>query len=223
MALLWAASAASKLHIDVNTRTFRDEFGRARIFHGQNVVVKLPPYLPTQDAFDFDTSITTSDLEDLRNWGCTFIRLGVMWESVETAPGVYDMTYLDKIDALIIKFAEYGIFTLVDNHQDLFSRRLCGEGVPWFYSPWETIDHSCPWTVIGTAFRLAGKCQPLSSYNLRYDENGLPLVSDCHNVNFIDLYTAPEVAGSFAALYANENGLLDKMMDFWTVVAKRMK
>ena len=72
-------------------------------------------------------------------------------------------------------------------------------------------------------FRLAGKCKSLNDYNLRYDENGLPLVSDCHNLNFIDLYTAPEVAGSFAALYANENGLLDKMMDFWTVVATRMK
>jgi endoglycosylceramidase len=56
-----------------------------------------------------------------------------MWESVETSPGVYDMAYLDKIDALINRFAEYGMVTLVDNHQDLFSRKLCGEGVPYFY------------------------------------------------------------------------------------------
>jgi hypothetical protein len=39
----------------------------------------------------------------------------------------------------------------------------------------------------------------------------------------MDLYTAPEVASSFAALYANKDGLLDKMMDFWTVVATRMR
>jgi len=218
-----AAVATQKFTIDPETRTFRDEFGRARIFHGQNVVVKLPPYLPTQDAFDFDMSIATEDLENLRDWGCKFIRLGVMWESVETAPGVYDLDYLDKVDALINRFAEYGMVTLVDNHQDLFSRKLCGEGVPGFYSPWDDIDHSCPWSVVGTMFRLAGKCIPIVDYPLRYDENGLPLVEDCHKQNFMDLYTAPEVSSSFQALYENKNGLLDKMMDFWTVVATRYR
>jgi endoglycosylceramidase len=39
----------------------------------------------------------------------------------------------------------------------------------------------------------------------------------------MDLYTAPEVASSFQALYENKNGLLDKMMDFWTVVATKMR
>ena len=219
--MLAAACTASTIKIDVETRNFRDAAGRARIFHGQNVVVKLPGYIPTQDAFDYDMSISTQDLQNLKEWGCKFIRLGVMWESVETAPGVYDLEYLYKIDALINRFAEYDMVTLVDNHQDLFSRKLCGEGVPAFYQPWDNIDHSCPWSVIGTMFRLAGKCKPLSDYNLRYDDNGLPLVGDCHNANFMDLYTAPEVASSFAALYSNQDGLLDKMMAFWTVVATK--
>jgi len=35
------------------------------------------------------------------------------------------------------------------------------------------------------------------------------------------MYTAPEVASAFAALYANENGLLDKMFAFWTEVSAR--
>jgi endoglycosylceramidase len=39
----------------------------------------------------------------------------------------------------------------------------------------------------------------------------------------MDLYTAPEVASSFQALYRNENGLLDKMFAFWAVVAERFK
>ena len=219
--MLAAACTASTIKIDVETRNFRDAAGRARIFHGQNVVVKLPGYIPTQDAFDYDMSISTQDLQNLKDWGCKFIRLGVMWESVETAPGVYDLEYLNKIDALINRFAEYDMVTLVDNHQDLFSRKLCGEGVPAFYQPWDNIDHSCPWSVIGTMFRLAGKCKPLSDYNLRYDDNGLPLVGDCHDANFMDLYTAPEVASSFAALYSNQDGLLDKMMAFWTVVATK--
>ena len=45
-------SLTAKITIDPETRTFRDEKGRARIFHGQNVVVKLPPYIPDVDTFD---------------------------------------------------------------------------------------------------------------------------------------------------------------------------
>jgi len=86
---------AHNIKSDSVTRTFRDEYNRARIFHGQNIVVKLPPYLPTQDAFDFDMSIADEDLQYLKDWGNNIIRLGVMWESVEPARGVYGYKYLD--------------------------------------------------------------------------------------------------------------------------------
>lgn len=56
------ASAADKFSIDAATRTFRDELGRARIFHGFNVVVKASPYIPEQDHFDFDMSIVDEDI-----------------------------------------------------------------------------------------------------------------------------------------------------------------
>ena len=105
-----------KWSIDPATRTFRDESGRARIFHGQNVVVKVPEYFPITDQFDFDMSISTEDLEYLRDWGCKIVRLGVMWEAVERSPGQYDMDYLEKVDGLINKFGEYGMAVLVDNH-----------------------------------------------------------------------------------------------------------
>ena len=35
------------------------------------------------------------------------------------------------------------------------------------------------------------------------------------------MYTAPEVASAFSALYTNQDGLMDKFMDFWSVVAER--
>ena len=47
MGAVVAAEVSQKFSVDSKSRTFRDEFGRARIFHGQNVVVKLPNYLPT--------------------------------------------------------------------------------------------------------------------------------------------------------------------------------
>ena len=45
-----------------------------------------------------------------------FVRLGVMWEGVERAPGVYDDVYLTKVDALITRLGEAGIYTMVDAH-----------------------------------------------------------------------------------------------------------
>ena len=37
------------------------------------------------------------------------------------------------------------------------------------------------------------------------------------------MYTAPEVASAFSALYNNEFGLQDKMLDFWKVVAAKFE
>jgi hypothetical protein len=39
-----------------------------------------------------------------------------MWEAVETKPGVYDQDYLDKVESLINRLGEAGIYTLVDAH-----------------------------------------------------------------------------------------------------------
>lgn len=78
--------SSQKLTIDPATKTFRDDFGRARIFHGTNVVVKGFPYIPIQDRFDPQMSVSDKDLQDMIDWGITMVRVGVMWESVEVAP-----------------------------------------------------------------------------------------------------------------------------------------
>jgi endoglycosylceramidase len=123
-------------------------------------------------------SITDQDLEYMRSWGTKIIRLGVMWESVETSAGFYDMNYLNSVETLINRFAAYGMVTIVDNHQDLFSRKLCGEGVPWFYTP-KKLDHKCPLTPLAQAFHLANECISLDDLAFRYDENNNPLIEDC--------------------------------------------
>jgi endoglycosylceramidase len=53
------------------------------------------------------------------------------------------------------------------------------------------------------------------------DVNGNPLVEECQQHDFMVMYTAPEVASAFASLYANEDGLLDKMWNFWSVVSEK--
>lgn len=52
----------------------------------------------------------------MKTWGFNFVRLGVMWEAVEYAPGLYNETYLERVDELINKLGQRGIYTLVDAH-----------------------------------------------------------------------------------------------------------
>ena len=159
-------------------------------------------------------------MQQMRAWGIRIVRLGVMWEAVERTAGVYDQDYLGEIESLVERFQNYDIAVILDNHQDLFSRKLCGEGVPYFYTP-DDLDHHCPLTPLAQAFKLAGECVSLESYGMLEDDDGLPLISECQKHDFMDMYTAPEVASAFGALWANENGLQDKMMAFWSVVSEK--
>lgn len=86
------------------------------MFHGHNIVVKIPPYLPSTDRFDVRMSLTDQEIEQMRDWGTNMVRLGVIWEAVEIAPKVYDYDYLDRVEQLINRMAEYGIYTIVDSH-----------------------------------------------------------------------------------------------------------
>jgi len=127
-----------------------DHHGRSVLFHGVNIVYKVDPYIPNNDKFDPQTSMTDEDIDNLVKWGFNFVRLGVMWEAVERSPDTYNHTYLQEVEKLINKMGEKGIYTLVDAHQDVFARHICGEGVPDFYAADDILDHTCkggliPW------------------------------------------------------------------------------
>ena len=106
----------SKITVNPETRQFVDESGRSVLFHGVNIVYKQAPYIPSQEVFDPEESLSNEDIQNLKKWGMNFVRLGVMWEAVERQPGVYDIEYLTKINNLITKLGEAGIYTLVDAH-----------------------------------------------------------------------------------------------------------
>jgi endoglycosylceramidase len=81
----------------------QDSYGRSVIFHGVNVVYKVDPYIPDQTKFDPETSLNEQDIDDLKKWGFNLVRLGVMWESVERTPGIFNLTYLSELNTLINK------------------------------------------------------------------------------------------------------------------------
>ena len=125
---------SKRIDIDTENRSFVDAQGRQVIFHGVNVVYKVDPYIPSSGDFDSQNSLNDEDIANLKKWGMNFVRLGVMWEAVERTEGTYDDAYLDKVEQLINKLGDAGIYTLVDAHQDVFARSMCGEGVPDFYA-----------------------------------------------------------------------------------------
>jgi len=84
-----------------------------------------------------------------------------MWEAVERQPGVYDYGYLKKVNDLINKLGNKGIYTLVDAHQDVLARSLCGEGIPTFHIPFDKLNHTCPGTVLPWIAEVFGACKSI--------------------------------------------------------------
>merc|ERR1719362_1435748 len=144
----------------------------------------MPPYIPITDSFDPQESLNDKDIADLVKWGQNFVRLGVMWEAVEREPGVYDDDYLNKIEVLINEMGEAGIYTLVDAHQDVFARTMCGEGIPDFYAKdlLHADDHCISWVAdraLKGIYERLGVCLDFDDYNYTKDDNGDPLISEC--------------------------------------------
>lgn len=130
--------------------------GRARIFHGVNVVsltkpnydsqshsvyciihwspLTLPfsqvyksfPYYPTNGSFDAEYSFNSDDIAMLVEYGFTVVRLYVAWPGVEPSKGNYNATYLDTLYKIIDQLGKSGIYTILDCHQDLWSPKFCG-------------------------------------------------------------------------------------------------
>lgn len=122
-----------------------------------------------------------------------FVRLGVMWEAVERTEGVYDDAYLDRVEAMVNKLGDAGIYTLVDMHQDVFARTMCGEGFPDFYAKdlikggAHCINSFMDWT-LQKVYKEFGVCWDLDDAKFRKDENDDPLIEDCQTRDFYTYY-----------------------------------
>lgn len=198
-------------------KTLEDSLGRGVIYHGVNVAYKIPPYLPSNTTFSPETSLTNLDIEYLKSWGFNIVRLGIFWEATETSLRQYNLTYLGEVNKVINALGQAGIFTVLDSHQDLFSRRLCGEGMPIFYTP--QLKHRCDEYWIGAVFEIYGICKSMLSYNFTYDSNGDPLLSECMQHSFEIYYMSPEVSSIFYDFYNNQTLLL-AYQNYWGQVAK---
>ena len=115
-------------------RWITDADGRVVTLHGFNLVAKSPPYDPSINGFGVD------DAQMLASEGFNTIRLGLIYNAVEPRRGSYDAGYLERMAELENVLSHEGIYTLLDMHQDLWSERFGGEGLP----DWATFDDGFP-------------------------------------------------------------------------------
>src|SRR5207302_1238639 len=69
-------------------------------------------------------------VDAIARMGFDHVRYLLTWEAVEPQDGVFDDGYLARVRTELSWFAARGIYVILDMHQDQFSRRFGGDGMP---------------------------------------------------------------------------------------------
>ena len=209
LSLFISSTATDLLPISVNPDRQRlvDSLGREVFFHGTNVVVKQFPWHPETEGFSYG-SFSEQDMQLLKSLGLNVVRLGFMWPGMEPTRGKYNETYMQVMQHIVSLSAKYGIYVLLDMHQDAFSRMLCVEGMP-------------TWTVnTGNAKNFP---EPLHEPFIVDPKTGMPTDEDCAKFFWSDYYFTEATSVAFQNLYNNTDGLLDSWAAFWAKTASGFK
>lgn len=71
-----------------------------------------------------------------RELGLNHLRLPIQWSAIEPERGHYDDAYLDRVAAIVEVCANEGVWTIVDFHQDAWSKWIGEDGAPlWAIVP----------------------------------------------------------------------------------------
>ena len=111
---------------------FKDGQGRTRFFNGMNIDDK---HIRRKSFYyDLDETFFKTYVEK----GFNLIRLAVTWENLEPSKEKYNESYIRSIDEIFSLAEKYGVYILLDMHQDLYSGYA--EGNPGDGAPlWATI------------------------------------------------------------------------------------
>ncbi len=94
---------------------FVDGKGRTRFLNGFNIDDKLI------ECSEFRYNLDEEFFKKYRANGLDFIRLAVTWQNIEPEKGKYNESYLKSIDSIFDLAEKYGVYILLDMHQDLYS------------------------------------------------------------------------------------------------------
>jgi endoglycosylceramidase len=153
------SSAVSSREIDPNVASYLsspggpylyDANGRVVLLHGVNVVYKHAPYIAYPDPGE-PWNFSATDAAKMQRLGFNVVRLGIEWQALEPgsggpnqpqvctpgAPGnahewnkAVAEAYLNHVAATVNLLSRYGIYTLLDMHQDVYNKNFRGEGAP---------------------------------------------------------------------------------------------
>ncbi|KAF5557324.1 glycoside hydrolase superfamily [Fusarium phyllophilum] len=195
-------------HVNQDTHQIVDEYGRTRFFHGTNVVMKEAPWYRPFEWTPGVSSFGEQDVQNMHDLGLNIVRLGHSWAGAEPVRGEYNQTFLDIMKKQTKLAEEHGIYVLVDVHQDVLAKQLCGHGVPdWFVKK--------DWITGFRRFPFPQKLKPFTT-----DADGFPSPqSQCNTIDWSLSYLSVAVGNAFGRLYNNFDGLGDAFAAYWKKLA----
>jgi endoglycosylceramidase len=132
-------AAADPTRLTVDGRFFRDGLGRAVILRGVNARVEGVfdvSFADGRTAVEDIPSLGADDCKRMAELGFTLLRLPIHWSAIEPARDHFDEAYLKRVDDVVACMAQQGIYTLVDLHQDAYSKEIGEDGAPlWAIVP----------------------------------------------------------------------------------------
>lgn len=117
-----------------------DPEGRVIFLHGVNARVEGIFDVTFDDgrtALEPIPAFTEEDAARMRAIGFNALRLPINWSALEPSEtGGFNESYLDKVEATVNLCGKHGIRTLVDFHQDAYSKEIGEDGAPlWAILP----------------------------------------------------------------------------------------
>ncbi len=129
-----------------------DRYGRVVLMHGVDLVYKVPPFEVEVNGAGPNV-LTGPEVQRMAALGFDVVRLGIIWNGLEpgtaaindpaictpgtprpSGPGQFNSSvfdsYLTNLDATIALLGHYGIYSLIDMHQDVYNEAFGGEGAP---------------------------------------------------------------------------------------------
>jgi endoglycosylceramidase len=78
----------------------------------------------------WQTVHSEADYANMKSWGFNAVRLLLAWSNVEPRKGVYDDQYLGYVDRDIAWAKKYGIYVILEFHQNKWNSKWDGNGAP---------------------------------------------------------------------------------------------
>lgn len=172
-----------------------DQLGRRVLLRGTNYNV-LTEYWAANESVATVKNYDKNDFKEMAFYGFNHIRLLFSWSMLEPTRGNYNQAYINQIKQAIEDAAEYGIYVIIDMHQDAYSKYIFTpqSGGEVCESPQKGWDGAPEWACL-----TEGK-------------------TTC---NTGSRESSPAVAQAWHNLWKNTDGIADACIDAWKELVRQ--